>query len=211
MSPSASTHRVLVLRIGAPGESFRRLDLLSAFAGALLCLQRIPRSGAPKDSPDLFDSAEAAVDRPRTGTGPAFLREYRLLRRRAAIGGSYRALRDASAWCAFIAANAPHLAEPGAVLALAERTLDAFEERPAASGLVLLKGLYLLARDEGYPARESWWAGLPPDLRDPVRDILNAPLPEAPDPASSAAAEKAVESFRAWLAGETDLVVPDPA
>lgn len=207
MSPPPTTHRVVVLRLHAGGESFRRIDFLSASAGALLCLQRIPRSGAPKDSPDLFDSAEAGVDVPRDG-GPAFLREYRLLRRRGTLGSSYRALRDASAWGGFLAANAPHLADAGAIHALAERTFDAFAAHPGASALILLKGLYLLARDEGYPVKESWWPGLAPDLRAPVREILSAPVPEPAVPEKIASAERASAAFLQWLSRETDLVVP---
>lgn len=208
MSAPASTHRSLLLRLAATSESFQKLELLSPSAGAVVCLRRIAKKGPQKENPDLFDTADIEIETAKQGS-MAFLRDYRIAERRSSIGTSYTALRDASAYGAFLADNVPHLEDAEALFELAERTLDAFAARKGASAVVLLKGLYLIVRHEGYAVRESWWAGLPRRLKGPARELLNAPAPEAENwsAASETICRDAITALLDWVDRETDLIV----
>ena len=54
---------------------------------------------------------------------------------------------------------------------LTERAFDAFAAGKAPD-VVLLKSVYLLLKDEGYPVRESWWPTLRADLRETAKRQL---------------------------------------
>lgn len=207
MSALPSSHRTLLLRLAFTSEAFQKLELLSPSAGALVCLRRITKKGPQKENPDLFDTADVGIETAKQG-GIAFLRDYRLVRRRTAIGSSYGALRDASLYGAFLADNVPHLEDAEALFLLAERTVDAFAERAGASAVVLLKGLYLIVRHEGYAVRESWWAGLPGRLKGPVRDCLNTPVSDVGNADTERLCLEASALLLDWIGRETDLAVP---
>lgn len=207
MSAPAITERALVLRIAPSGESFQRLDILTAESGAFLCLKRVSKKNPLTAAPDLFDTADIHLETSKQGTA-RFVSEYRLVNRRSSIGQSYRTLQHASDFCALLAQNAPHMADPAALYQLAERTLDAFAER-AVPSIVFLKAVYLLLKDEGYPVRESWWPRLPAPLRTSAREILNNPTPETADPALLDHCEQLSRQLCHWLRGETDLKLPE--
>lgn len=207
MSALAVTERALVLRIAASGESFQKLDILTPDSGAFLCLKRASKKNHLIAAPDLFDSADIHLETSKQGT-VRFVSEYQLVHRRSRIGQSYRKLRYASDFCALIAQNGPHMADPTALYLLTERTLNAFAERDAPA-IVFLKAVYLLLKDEGYPVRESWWPQLHAPLRGPAKHLLNNPTPDNADPSLLEACELASNNLCHWLRRETDLMLPD--
>ena len=207
MSAPAVTERALVLRIAPSGESFHKLDILTPDNGALLCLKRISKKNHLTAAPDLFDSADINLETSKQGTA-RFVREYQLVQRRSRIGQSYHKLRYASDFCALLAHNGRHMADPAALFQLAERTLDAFAKRDAPA-IVFLKALYLLLKDEGYPVRESWWPQLHASLRVPAKQLLNNPTPDHAEAPLLEVCEQASRNLCHWLRRETDLILPD--
>ncbi len=198
----------LVLRREETGESHTRLVVLSQEHGVLNCLRRRGKgkTAATGASADLFDEAALRLEAPALHTGTWFVKEYRVLRRHEGIGRNYAALRAACAFADVLARNPPPAEFAMELHRLTSQVLGAFETgvRPDCA---LLKGLYLLARTEGYAAREHWWETLPAADRATAAEVLNTPLPEQTAP--PAAVERLLQTFRKWLREETDFVVGD--
>ena len=206
MSGPTTQQRALVLRTAASGESFRKIDLLAADDGCRLVLQRSSKKQGGV-VPDLFDTAEVALAANKQHT-VYFVEDYALLRRRSEIGRSYRTLRAASGFCVLLAENAPLMDDAPALLAIAERALDAFAAKDAPE-VTLLKALYLLLRHEGYPVKEHWLAELRPKLRQPVAALLRNPIGDAAPPAERDTAEAAADQLMRWIRQHTDLRATD--
>lgn len=197
--------KILILRLAPSGESFLKIDVLSAELGTFLCLKRISKKSPQQTTPDLFDTAEIQLETSKQGTA-RFIREYQLLHRREAIGRSYHSLRHASEFSALIARNGPHMAEPEALFHLVERTLNAFAEGKAPE-VVHLKAVYMLLKNEGYPIRESWWPELPKHLKESTKDAINSPAPEQTAKEVQAHNESILQHLYRWLERETDLTL----
>jgi hypothetical protein len=206
MSPPPATERALVLRIAPSGESFLKIDILTLESGAFLCLKRISKT-KQTTTPDLFDTADIHLETSKQGTA-RFVNDYQLVLRRSSIGQSYRKLQHASDFCALIAQNGPHMADPAALYHITERTLDALAERDVPS-IVFLKAVYILLKDEGYPVRESWWPQLPAHLRTPAKQLINQPTPDSADAERLETCAQISRNLCHWLRRETDLVLPD--
>jgi recombinational DNA repair protein (RecF pathway) len=204
----AVTERALVLRMAPSGESFQKIDLLSLESGAFLCLKRLSKNKQHSTAPDLFDTADIHLENSKQGT-TRFVNDYQLVQRRNEIGRSYRKLQYASDFCALIAQNGPHMADPAALYHITERTLDAFAQR-AVPAIVFLKAVYILLKDEGYPVRESWWPQLPQQLREPAKQLINQPTPDSVTPECTEACTQITRHLCHWLRRETDLMLPSP-
>jgi len=188
-----------------PADAFQTFGLFSAEHGNLLALQRVPRKPSPAHvAPDLFDTVSAMLESSNQGR-TWFVREVRIVARRAAIGRSYDALRFASALVAVIGRNPVHEESRPNVEQLLRTALDAFGEagRP---DIVHLKSLYLFARDEGYPVRQDWLPALPAADRAIATAVLNRRLGEQ----DSAAAEVARirRSLEHYLNSRTEIAIP---
>ena len=206
MSAPATTERALVLRIAPSGESFHKIDILSPESGTCLCLKRISKNPSHSAAPDLFDTADIQLETSKQGTA-RFVKDYQLLHRRNHIGQSYRKLQHASDFCALIAQNGPHMADSTALYHITERTLDAFAERELPA-IVLLKAIYILLKDEGYPVREAWWPQLPANLREPAKQLINQPTPDSAKPEQLEVCTQISRNLCHWLSRETDLMLP---
>jgi len=208
---SAMARSYLVLRLEPSGESFLKLHLLEPEAGLLLCLKRVARKsragGSP--NPDLFDTAELTLEASKQGN-LHFVADYHPTVRRSAIGGHYRRLVRASAFCQLLVLNATHLPDLPALYELANRALDAFCQRDTPD-VVYLKSVYLLLKAEGYPVRESWWAQLPATLRSAAKGLIEAPSPETLSQAEQADCEAAIERLHSWIRRETEVNLPPGA
>lgn len=207
MSAPATTERALVLRIAPSGESFHKIDIVTPESGTFLCLKRILKKNPQTAAADLFDTADIHLETSKQGTA-RFVKDYQLVHRRSSIGQSYRKLQHASDFCALIAQNGPHMADPAALYQITERTLDAFAERELPA-VVFLKAIYILLKDEGYPVRESWWPQLPAHLREPATLLINQPTPESAPTDQLEACAQISRNLCHWLRRETDLMLPD--
>ncbi|CAA6692559.1 MULTISPECIES: recombination protein O N-terminal domain-containing protein [unclassified Lentimonas] len=206
MSKPAVTERALVLRIAPSGESYLKVDILTAESGTFLCLKRLSKAKHQTAAPDLFDTADIHLETSKQGTA-RFVNDYQLVQRRSHIGQSYRKLQHASDFCALIAQNGPHMADHAALYQITERTLNAFAERDLPS-IVFLKAVYILLKDEGYPVRESWWPQLPQHLRVVAKQLINQPTPNTAEPEHLEACTQITRHLCHWLRRETDLMLP---
>lgn len=201
----AEEQEALVLKTERSGESFLKLHLLTAEQGIFLCLKRTSKKPAQSTKPDLFDQAHVTLESSKQGT-MLFVKEYQLLKRRETIGQSYRSLEAASNFAQLLVHNAAHMPESEVLFNLTARTLDAFSGGKAPE-VVILKGIYLLLKNEGYPVRESWWPELPADWREPTRKLLKEPSPHNIDPETRARCEKIQQHLKRWMGGNTDLIL----
>lgn len=201
------THKALVLSLESSGESFLKLIVLSPESGTFYCLKRIAKKkSSTTDTPDLFDTAEIDLETTKQGNA-LFVSNYRTLVRRSEIGQNYQKLLAASEFSAVLATNSPQMGDYANLYHRVERSLDAFCERPHPT-IVLLKSLYLLLKDEGYPVRESWWPNLPSTLREAAKNILNQPTPNADLAIASNDCQLLTKNLYMWLQRETDLILP---
>ncbi|MDQ8179858.1 hypothetical protein [Pelagicoccus sp. SDUM812005] len=168
----------IVLKLSPSGEKFTQVRLLSAERGLLSVLRR-NRSKSNPFSLDLFDEGEAQVDlKPGESANNGFLTDFTVSKKRIGLGKSYAALQAASWLSGLLLANPMHEDELGEeTYRLALRALDSLSDG-APPHSVLLKTLYVFARDEGYPVLADWASKLPLALSEKVTHILNTPLKE---------------------------------
>jgi recombinational DNA repair protein (RecF pathway) len=202
----AEHEEALVLKTEPSGESFLKLHLLTVQSGIFLCLKRSSKKLGSSTVPDLFDQAAILLENSQQGT-MRFVKEYQLLHRRDQIGLNYHSLHSASRLSQILVQNAPHLPESERLF---ERTIRAFDAFAAgkAPEVVLLKSLYLLLKDEGYPVRESWWPTLRPDLRRQAKQLLQAPAPAQLERAEKSACEQIEQHLTLWMRHNTELILP---
>jgi recombinational DNA repair protein (RecF pathway) len=190
----------LVLRVEEKGERFRSLAFFSRSQGLFHPLWRKSRRSP---GTDLFDTIRARFHAGKQG-GVRFFSDYELLARRDGIGKGYDRLRCASRFAEILRRNARHVSDPVSVFELAETFFDAVN-RGIELPVSYLKALYALARNEGYPVREDWAAGLEAAGKDALGQILRNPL----DRQNTAAreAEELARSLERWLVAAADFFV----
>ena len=197
----------LVLKTEPSGESFIKLYVLSVESGIFLCMKRVSKKANSSTIPDLFDTAVILLEASQQGT-MRFVKEYQLKQRRDVIGQNYRSLRSASRLSQLLVKNASHMPESEWLFRLTERAFDAFAAGKAPD-VVLLKSLYLLLKDEGYPVRESWWPTLRADLRETAKCLLSKPSPAHIDEPEQNTCERIEQQLTQWMHHQTDLIIPD--
>ena len=197
----------LVLKTEPSGESFIKLYVLTVESGIFLCMKRVSKKANSSTIPDLFDTAVILLETSQQGT-MRFVKEYQLRQRREVIGQNYRSLRSASRLSQLLVANASHMPESKWLFTLTERAFDAFAAGKAPD-VVLLKSVYLLLKDEGYPVRESWWPTLRADFRESAKRLLSKPSPAHIDKAEQKTCESIEQDLTQWMRHQTDLIIPD--
>ncbi|HSY53373.1 MAG TPA: hypothetical protein VK785_02950, partial [Opitutaceae bacterium] len=172
--PTLQTDALVLLK-QPPADAFQSFTVFSAEHGVLLALQRIPKKNATATvALDLFDDAALFLESSNQGR-TWFVRESRLLSRPAGIGRRYESLRFASALTALIARNPVPDESRAPIAALLRAALAAFA-KSARPELIYFKSLYRFARDEGYPVKQEWLAGLPAADRTQAERLLATPL-----------------------------------
>jgi hypothetical protein len=185
-------------------DRHQKVLLFGAEHGQMLCFQRIS-SRQPAVALDLFDEVAATLTSSNQGR-TWFFGEVRVLRRFSGIGLSFAALREASAFATLLVRNPVHEESRPAVLRLLGTALQAWNDGRRADA-VALKALYTFARDEGYPVKEEWAAGLRGSDLENARRVLNEPLAalDAIDPDSIV---RLLERLRNYLrSGNAELEV----
>jgi recombinational DNA repair protein (RecF pathway) len=195
----------LVLKTEPSGESFLKLYVLTEESGIFLCLKRASKKAGNTTAPDLFDQAAILLESSQQGT-MRFVKEYQLIHRREQIGLNYRSLSSASRLSQLLVHNASHMPESRILFEL--RAFDAFAGGKAPE-VVLLKSIYLLLKDEGYPVREAWWPTLRADLRNQAKHLLQAPSPAKLEKTERETCERIEQHLTLWMRHHTDLIVPD--
>jgi hypothetical protein len=199
------TTEAFVIEKRPPADAFQTFVLFSAEHGNLVALQRVPRKSTGSHvATDLFDEVSAMLESSNQGR-TWFVKEFRIITRRQAIGRSYDTLRFASALAAVIGRNPVHEESRLPVANLLRTALDAFgsADRP---DIVHLKSLYLFARDEGYPVKQDWVPSLVGADRRVAAAVLNRPLGgQASSPEEVARLRRSLEGY---LSASTEIIIP---
>jgi recombinational DNA repair protein (RecF pathway) len=197
----------LVLKTAPSGESFLKLYLLTIQNGVFLCLKRIPKKALHSSIPDIFDQALITLETSQQGT-MRFVKEYQITQRREQIGHNYRSLSSASFFSQLLVSNAAHLPESKTLFNLTARSFDAFAAGKVPE-IVLLKSLYLVLTNEGFPVRESWWPTVPSNLTSIAKRQLQASAPMQIDADEKKHCQGICDHLIDWMRLHTDLIVPD--
>ena len=197
----------LVLKTAPSGESFLKLYLLTIQNGVFLCLKRIPKKALHSSIPDIFDQALITLETSQQGT-MRFVKEYQITQRREQIGHNYRSLSSASFFSQLLVSNAAHLPESKTLFNLTARSFDAFAAGKVPE-IVLLKSLYLVLTNEGFPVRESWWPTVPSNLTSLAKRQLRASAPMQIDAGEKKHCQGICDHLIDWMRLHTDLIVPD--
>lgn len=195
----------IVLKLAPSGERFTQLHLLTPDYGLFNVLKR-NRSKANAYTLDLFDQGEAHVDhKPGESAHRGFLTDFVVSKKRSGLGKSYRALQAASWISGFLLRNPMHEESSEDLFRLAERAYDALNDgRPPNA--VMLKTLYVFARDEGYPVLEDWASKLPPQTANAAATLLNTPLANIDLPRE--AQQSAFASLAHYIEHHTHIHLP---
>ena len=205
--PVSEQEESLVLKTAPSGESFLKLYLLTIQNGVFLCLKRIPKKALHSSIPDIFDQALITLETSQQGT-MRFVKEYQITQRREQIGHNYRSLSSASFFSQLLVSNAAHLPESKTLFNLTARSFDAFAAGKVPE-IVLLKSLYLVLTNEGFPVRESWWPTVPSNLTSLAKRQLQASAPMQIDAGEKKHCQGICDHLIDWMRLHTDLIVPD--
>jgi len=183
-------------------DPYQGFDLFSPEHGGLRALQRLSRKAPPTQPPlDLFDEADLVLESSNEGR-TWFVREARIVVRRSEIGRSYDTLLYAAGLCTAIARNPIPEEGRAAVTDLLRTALAAFVAGKNPE-IVYIKGLYRLARDEGYPVREEWIPSLAEADRAAAISILNQPSDQQTADAALTARVRGL--LEAYLENQTEI------
>lgn len=203
--PALQLHtEAFVLLKKPPADRFQQFVVLAAGPGVLLCLRRVAvKSASTSVALDLFDETDLWLESSNQGR-TWFVREARVLTRHDAIGGSYDALRFASAFATVIARNSVSEDSREPVYALTRQTFAAFAtgRRP---DVIHLKALYCFARDEGYPVKQDWLRSLTAADRAAAAEALNRPL--AAQTADAAVVARLTARLGDYLRAHTEIMM----
>ena len=166
--------RAIVLSQTISGDSFQKLQLLSDEAGLFVAMRRYSQKQNSAHRTVIFDTAEIEVQT-KPGSQLSFIQSYELIQRRDAIGKNYRSLEAASKFARLILHGMFHSTDT--MYALVHKSLNALAAQKSPDH-VYFKALYLLLKQEGYPVRESWYAGLSSALQATVADSLQQAAPD---------------------------------
>lgn len=171
----------IVLKLTPSGERFTQVHVLDREHGLL---SLIKRNNAKKASPgiDLFDQGEVIADhKGGESSHYGFWVDFNLSLKHSAIGERYERLKAAAWLSGLILLNPMHAENCDDTFTLLAKALNALCQglHPQA---ILLKSLYVFARDEGYPVLEDWIQGLDQRLAPHVANIINSPLAQLDTP-----------------------------
>ena len=199
MASPAQTIEGIVLGRVETGENHLRF---SVFCGRKACKWL---SCAKEEEiafpPDLFDQVELVLDK-ASANGLPFVRESRVLAKRRDLALGHDRFQAASDLALLYLNNGRLLLEPQPLYNLLEIALLRLCEGGHPDS-VFFKALFLFARNEGLPVKESWLPGLAKRDQSIARSVLTQPV--GTECKVSSEIVPLVESLRLWLNSETEL------
>ena len=201
MSTNAHSLEGIALSRVETGENHLRISVFSETLGLQTVLFRKDRRTRANDSPDLFDEIELSLA-PARSSGFRFVREYRVIAKKRELAHDHRRFQVASDLARLFLENGQHLLEPKPFADLLHSALSALC-KGGDPQVVYFKALFLFARKEGLPVKESWLSDLTKDERTRVHSILNQPVDTQDGDLSTLC--DLVDSLRLWLNSETEL------
>jgi len=185
-------------------ERFLPLVLFSPEQGLLRCYQRISLRN-PGPAIDLFDELSATLTSSNQGN-TWFFKEMHIDHRYPGIGLRFEALAEASAFASLIVRNPVHEEGRIGICRLLQEALNALGTG-APPAIVGLKALYAFARNEGYPVKEEWLAGLRGSDKEHATALIHTPL-NAIAGAHADHSARILTRLRRYLKESTELTIP---
>lgn len=195
----------LILGRRESGEYHWQLEVLSPEHGAVRALARRPSPKRPQTTvPDLYETVVLELEK-ATRSNALFIREARSEAPFSTIAGDYRAFLEAGSFTRTIWKNLVHAESFGELHTLTCQALQAFARRLRPE-ITHFKGLYLLARLEGYPVKEQMLASWSTADQKHAQQLITQPLDGEQPPAGIATA--LLDRLRQYLGAYTDIVIP---
>jgi len=201
MSTNAHSLEGIALSRVETGENHLRISVFSEILGLQTVLFRKNRRPRANDSPDLFDEIELSLA-PARSSGFRFVRECRVIAKKRELAHDHRRFQVASDIARLFLENGQHLIEPKPFADLLHSALSALC-KGGNPQVVYFKALFLFAREEGLPVKESWLSDLTRERRMRARAVLSQPVDVQDGDLSNLCA--LVDSLRLWLNSETEL------
>ena len=198
-SPSHSIEGIVLGRVET-GENHWRFSLFCGSEGLQVALLRKRRVKSPSP-PDLFDQVELVLDK-ASANGLPFVRESRVLAKRRDLALGHDRFQAASDLALLYLNNGRLLLEPQPLYNLLEIALLRLCEGGHPDSVFFI-ALFLFARNEGLPVKESWLPGLAKRDQSIARSVLTQPV--GTECKVSSEIVPLVESLRLWLNSETEL------
>ncbi|MGC9450396.1 MAG: hypothetical protein ACP5I4_03025 [Oceanipulchritudo sp.] len=200
------TDQACLLRKAPSGENHLLLAFFLRETGLKYALARkATSSGGTPALPDLFEWGELRMEQ-KDPARPAFLREFMRKRGFPGIARDFRTLRAASRLALFYERNLQHMESFPEAWNLLLTALENLSEKRKPEA-VLLKALFLFARNEGYAVRAHWLAQLRKAWRGDVARVLQDPVEACT--ADPAQLDDWIHDLCRFFAQETDLLPPE--
>lgn len=192
--------RGILLNQEDTGENFSRLIVFTSH-GLRRCLLRKVRKLSSVSPPDLFDEVEITLQIPRN-QGLPFIKEHQVLEKRMSLAFDRSRFESACFLARFYIDNGEHLLDSSGFYRILQNALDALVDE-GFPPTVLVKFLFLFAREEGLPVKESWLSGLPVESARQAIYVLNQPVKESGN--LNKYVPQLFESLCQWLRSDTEL------
>lgn len=127
-----------------------------------------------KNIPDLFDVAQTTLSSSYKNNHSYFLKEYILLKQFENFRKNFESFSYASKWARFWIHSLPFLDPQETLFNLCEQVFSSLNENKNPT-LILLKGLFLFAKQEGLPVIKDWLSNLPVQEKIEVQYLLKSP------------------------------------
>ena len=199
MNPESVIQGILLGKVDV-GENFIRL-LVFTDLGLKTCLLRKVRKLNTFSPPDLFDDVERALKVPNQ-QGLPFVKDFEIFQKRRELALDRKRFEDAGFLARFYLDNGEHLLDPKPYLQILDNALRSFMEN-GSSSTTLLKALYLFARSEGLPVKESWLMSQKLRLREIAIFVLSQPVKSSP--AFIQEVPELLDSLCKWFNSDTEL------
>lgn len=197
-----------LLRKADSGENHILLALFLRETGLKYALARKPaKARAGQFLPDLFEIGDFVLEQ-KDPAKPAFLKDYQPALRFPETARDYRRLKAASQLARFFERNLLHMESFESAWRLLRRTLQAIASQPLPDA-ALLKALFLMARDEGYPVVSNWLQHKPEAERNAIAVVLRNPLAELAGSVDPELPQAWVTDLYRFLEYHTDLLPPE--
>ena len=153
-------------------------------------------------APDLFDEISCQVQMPNSETAVRFLKDFDVKKHRQGLSASYEKLCAASEISEIVKLNGAHIDETQTLAELLSITFDSIETAQNLDA-VKIKFLYLLAKNQGYPVKEDFFASLPASEKSDFAEILKTPILQLSDKIQQA--QRLYKILKYWVQENTDL------
>ena len=177
---------------------------ITAFAHDVGLMRMMKKCSVKKTSslPDLFDDIAISGEM-QSPTSLKFARDFDIIKRRNDIATNYNSFEHACKISLSIVKNGAHIEDCAKLSTQLRSALDAIANGASAE-IVRLKFMYLLAKNEGYPVKEDFYARLPQPQKELFSLLIKLPALELKDYATRT--EPVLESYLNWLYSNTDII-----